>query len=103
MTVRVDATLDDLGDECRLVMIDVSAEKKIAAHALAVEREQQEFLARQPFMLWFKDPQGRLISANATLMENWAHFAQDASLEKIDFQSMPMQFSDHAMAEYAVS
>lgn len=103
MTVRVDATLDDMGDECRLVMIDVSAEKKIAAHALAVEREQQEFLARQPFMLWFKDPQGRLISANATLMENWAQFAQDASLGKIDFESMPMQFSDHAMAGFAVS
>jgi CRP-like cAMP-binding protein len=92
MVVRVDATLDDLGDECRLVMIDVTEERKTAAQALAVERQQQELLAKQPFMLWFKDPQGRLISANASLVQDWQHFAQDAALEKVDLQSMPMPF-----------
>ncbi|PUE43921.1 helix-turn-helix domain-containing protein [Limnohabitans sp. Hippo3] len=92
MVVRIDATLDEMGDECRLVMIDVTEEKKIAAHELALERQQQERLARQPFMLWFKDPQGRLVSANASLLEDWQHFAQDAALEKIDVQSMPMTF-----------
>jgi PAS domain-containing protein len=92
MVVRIDATLDEMGDECRLVMIDVTEEKKIAAQELAMQRQQQELLARQPFMLWFKDPQGRLISANASLVEDWRHFAQDAALEKIDFQSMPMPF-----------
>lgn len=103
MTVRVDATLDDMGEECRLVVIDVTQEKKMAAQALAMEREQQELLAKQPFMLWFKDPQGRLISANSTLIENWEHFAQDASLEKIDFQNIPMSFSHQASAGFAVS
>lgn len=93
MVVRVDATLDEMGDECRLVMIDVTEEKKTMAQELAMERQQQELLASQPFMLWFKDPQGRLISANATLLEDWRHFAEDAALEKIDFQSMPMPFS----------
>nr|WP_315136282.1 helix-turn-helix domain-containing protein [uncultured Limnohabitans sp.] len=92
VVVRVDATLDELGDECRLVMIDVTEEKKITAQELAIERQQQELLATQPFMLWFKDPQGRLISANATLVQDWRHFAQDAALEKIDFQSMPTPF-----------
>ncbi len=92
MVVRVDATLDDLGDECRLVMIDVTEERKTAAQALALERQQQELLAKQPFMLWFKDPQGRLISANASLVQDWQHFAQDAALEKVDLQSMPMPF-----------
>ncbi|KAI9549788.1 hypothetical protein GHT06_007464 [Daphnia sinensis] len=88
----IDATLDEMGDECRLVMIDVTEEKKIAAQELALERQQQERLARQPFMLWFKDPQGRLVSANASLLQDWQHFAQDAALEKIDVQSMPMTF-----------
>lgn len=92
MVVRIDATLDEMGDECRLVMIDVTEEKKIAAQELALERQQQERLAKQPFMLWFKDPQGRLVSANASLLEDWQHFAQDAALEKIDVQSMPMTF-----------
>ena len=93
MVVRIDATLDEMGEECRLVMIDVTEEKKMAAQELARERQQQELLARQPFMLWFKDQDGRLISANSTLIEDWRHFAQDAALEKVDFQSMPVSFS----------
>jgi PAS domain-containing protein len=92
MVVRIDATLDEMGDVCSLVMIDVTEEKKIAAQELAIQRQQQELLARQPFMLWFKDPQGRLISVNASLVQDWRHFAQYAALEKIDSQSMPMPF-----------
>jgi PAS domain-containing protein len=93
MVVRIDATLDDMGEECRLVLIDVTEEKKMAAQELERERQQQELLARQPYMLWFKDQDGRLISANSTLIDDWRHFAQDAALEKVDIQSMPLGFS----------
>lgn len=93
MVVRIDGTLNETGDECRLVMIDVTEEKKMAAQELAMERQLQEMLAKQPYMMWFKDPQGRLISANASLLEDWRHFAEDAALEKIDGQSLPMSFS----------
>jgi CRP-like cAMP-binding protein len=92
MVVRIDATLDEMGEECRLVMIDVTEDKKQMAQELARERQQQEWLARQPFMLWFKDQDGHLISANSSLIEDWRHFAQDASLEKVDLQSMPVNF-----------
>ena len=93
MVVRVDATVNEMGDECRLVMIDVTEEKKMAAQDLAMERQLQELLAKQPLTMWFKDPQGRLISANASLLQDWRHFAEDAVLEKIDGQSLPMSFS----------
>jgi CRP-like cAMP-binding protein len=93
MVVRIDATLNETGDECRLVLIDVTDEKKLAAQELAMERQLQELLAKQPFMMWFKDPQGRLISANASLLHDWRHFVEDSALEKIDGQSMPMSFS----------
>jgi len=93
MVVRIDATLNEDGDECRLVVIDVTQEKIMAEQKLAIERQQQELLAKQPFMLWFKDQEGRLISANATLVDDWSHFAAEASLEKVDFQSMPVGFS----------
>ena len=48
-------------------------------------------------MLWFKDQDGRLISANSSLIEDWRHFAQDASLERVDFQSMPLGFSGQGL------
>jgi hypothetical protein len=97
MVVRIDATLDDMGEECRLVLIDVTEEKKMAAQELERERQQQELLARQPYMLWFKDQDGRLISANSTLIDDWRHFAQDAALEKVDIQSMPLGFSGQSL------
>lgn len=96
MVVRIDATLDEMGEECRLVLIDVTQEKKRVAQELERERQQQEWLARQPFMMWFKDPNGRLISANASVVDDWQHFAADASLERIDWQSMPVHFAGSA-------
>jgi hypothetical protein len=97
MVVRIDATLDDVGDECRLVMIDVTQEKRQVALELARERQQQMQLATQPYMLWFKDPQGRLVSANAHQMEDWPHFVSDAMLEKVDFKGMDIHFRDPAL------
>ena len=103
MVVRIDATLNETGDECRLVLIDVTDEKKLAAQELAMERQLQELLVKQPFMMWFKDPQGRLISANASLLQDWRHFAEDAALEKIDGQSLPMSFSHPSGPGFAPS
>ncbi|MEK7344574.1 MAG: helix-turn-helix domain-containing protein [Pseudomonadota bacterium] len=97
MVVRIDATLDEMGEECRLVLIDVTQEKKLAAQALERERQQQELLAKQPFMLWFKDQDGRLISANANLVQDWRHLAADAALEKIDLPSQPFHVQGRAV------
>ena len=92
--VRIDATLDDEGDECQLVLVDVTQEKREMAERLAREREQQEMLVKQPYMVWFKDPEGHLISANANLIDNWQQLAQPGRLEKVDVQSMPWNFAD---------
>jgi CRP-like cAMP-binding protein len=94
--VRIEATLDDEGQECQLVLIDVTQEKREAAQKLAREREQQEMLVKQPYMVWFKDPEGHLISANANLIDNWHQLAQPGRLEKVDAQSMPWNFFDRS-------
>ena len=96
ITVRVDATLDDEGEECQLVLIDVTQEKREAAQKLAREREQQEMLVRQPYMIWFKDPEGHLISANANLIESGHPLVQPGRLEPVELPSMPWNFFDRA-------
>jgi CRP-like cAMP-binding protein len=78
MVVRIDATLDEQGDECRLVMIDVTDERNQAEQQRGNERQHQEILARQTLALWFKDQDGRLISANASLLADWDLFSADA-------------------------
>lgn len=94
LILRIEATLDEDGQECQLVLIDVTEERRAAAETLERERQQQEMLAKQPYMLWFKDPQGHLISANARLIENGYGVLDGAGLEKIDAQSMPWYFSN---------
>jgi CRP-like cAMP-binding protein len=97
--VRIDATLDDEGDECQLVLIDVTQEKREMAERLDRERQQQEMLATQPYMVWFKDPQGHLISANANLVDNWRDSAASAQLEPVDAQSMPWHFAVQSLQQ----
>ena len=99
MVVRIDATLDDEGDECQLVLIDVTQEKREMAERLERERQQQEMLATQPYMVWFKDPQGHLISANANLVDNWRDSAASAQLEPVDAQSMPWHFAVQSLQQ----
>ncbi len=93
MVVRIDATLDEEGQECQLVLIDVTQEKREVAQTLERERLQQEMLARQPYMMWFKDPQGHLISANAKLIDKTAYPGANTQLEKVDIANMPWSFS----------
>jgi PAS domain S-box-containing protein len=78
MVVRIDATLDEQGDECRLVMIDVTEDNQKVAHQRDMERQHQEILARQTLALWFKGQDGRLISASASLLADWDLFSADA-------------------------
>jgi hypothetical protein len=78
MVVRIDATLDEQGDECRLVMIDVTEDNQKVAHQRDMERQHQEILARQTLALWFKGQDGRLISTSASLLADWDLFSADA-------------------------
>lgn len=82
MVVRIDATLDEQGDECRLVMIDVTEDNQKVAQQRDMERQHQEILARQTLALWFKGQDGRLISANASLLTDWDQFLADAVKDK---------------------
>lgn len=63
-TVRIEAVADENGQECRMVVIDLSAERQ--AEKLLAEREHylRTLLDNFPFMAWLKDDQGRFLAAN---------------------------------------
>ncbi|MGV0958649.1 MAG: helix-turn-helix domain-containing protein [Limnohabitans sp.] len=101
MVVRIDATLDEEGDECQLVLIDVTQEKREIEQRLALEHQQQAMLATQPYMVWFKDSEGHLISANSNLIETWRDSAGATQLEKLDAQSLSASFSAQSMPAHS--
>lgn len=63
-TVRIEAVSDENGQECRMVAIDVSAERQ--AEKLLAEREHylRTLLDNFPFMAWLKDDQGHFLATN---------------------------------------
>ena len=92
MVVRIDATMDEQGDECRLVMIDVTEEKAKVEQQRALERQHQEILDRQTLALWFKDQDGRLISAHASFLADWDLFAADALKSQVSAPALPSNY-----------
>lgn len=103
MVVRIDATLDERGDECRLVMIDVTEERKKAEQQRDTERQHQGILARQTLALWFKDQDGRLISANASLLADWDQFSAGALKSKPAPTGLVSTYLTNGMAFSATS
>jgi len=98
MVVRLDATMDEQGDECRLVMIDVTEEKAQVKLQLATERQHQEILDRQTLALWFKDQDGRLISANASFLADWDQFAADAVKAQVPSPALASTYLSKTLA-----
>jgi hypothetical protein len=82
MVVRIDATLNELDDGCRLVMIDVTQEKRMADMAMAQERLHQEALAKQSFKIWFKDHDAQAKSDHLNWFNEWCDADTLSALER---------------------
>lgn len=69
--VRIQAVPGESGEECRMVVMDITAEK-LAEKALNL-REQylRTVLNNFPFLVWLKDEQSRFLAVNAPFAENF--------------------------------
>lgn len=86
LIVRIEAVPDESGQECRMVLIDITAEK-LAEKAL-VEREQYQraLLDNFPFMVWLKDERSRYLAGNAALAAEFGLPSPAALVGKTDFE-----------------
>jgi hypothetical protein len=73
-------------------MIDVTEEKAKVEQQRALERQHQEILDRQTLALWFKDQDGRLISAHASFLADWDLFAADALKSQVSAPALPSNY-----------
>lgn len=88
-TVRIEAVADESGRECRMVVIDVSAEKQTARALAEREQYQRALLDNFPFMVWLKDQQGRYLAANAPLVKELGYSSAEALVGRTDFDVFP--------------
>jgi diguanylate cyclase (GGDEF)-like protein/PAS domain S-box-containing protein len=83
--VRIEATPNEGGDECRMVVIDISAERA-AQQALAVrERYLRAILDSFPFMVWLKDEQSQFIAVNAPFATKFGWPSTESLVGRNDF------------------
>jgi diguanylate cyclase (GGDEF)-like protein/PAS domain S-box-containing protein len=83
--VRIEAVPDESGQECRMVPIDISAEKKYEQKLSERDQYQRALLDNFPFNVWLKDEQGRFLAVNAPLATELGLPTADALVGKTDF------------------
>lgn len=84
--IRVEATTDESGRECRLIAIDITAEKEAQKAQQAREEYQRALLDNFPYKVWLKDEQGRFLAVNAPFAESqgWASVSEAIGLTDFD-------------------
>ncbi len=87
--VRIEAVPDESTSECRMVVMDVTAEKLAERAVTLREQYQRALLDNFPFMVWLKDEQSRFLAVNAPFAENHGWSSVDIPVGKTDFDISP--------------
>jgi PAS domain-containing protein len=69
--VRLQAVADEEGQECRMVMIDISAGQPTQTDAFKSNAYEGLILENVPFMLWVKNKQGRFVTFNPLFAQHY--------------------------------
>lgn len=98
-TVTIEAVPDENGEECRMVVIDVSPARQ--AQKALQEREQylRTVLDNLPFMAWLKDKQSNFITVNAPFAANVGWPSADALTGRNDFDITTPELAESYQAE----
>jgi PAS domain S-box-containing protein len=83
--VQIEAVSDEGGQECRMVISDVTAQRH-SEYALR-EREQyrRALLNNVPFLVWLKDDQGRFLAVNRPFAAQFGWPSAESLVGKTDF------------------
>jgi diguanylate cyclase (GGDEF)-like protein/PAS domain S-box-containing protein len=97
--VRIEAVPDEDGRECRMVVTDISTEKR-AEMALQVREEyQRAVLDNFPFMVWLKDAESRFLAVNKPFVDAFSLVSADSVSGKTDFDITPLELAKLRRAE----
>ena len=83
--VRIEGVPDDSGEECRLVVLDITAARQAEASLREREQYQRAVLDNFPFMVWLKDQQSRFLAVNTPFAEMFGKASPDALIGLSDF------------------
>jgi PAS domain S-box-containing protein len=97
--VGIEAVADESGRECRMVVIDISAEKQAERALFERDQYQRALLDNFPFNVWLKDEQGRFLAANTPLAIELGWPSAEALIGKTVFDVFPRRRAETYHAE----
>lgn len=97
--VRIEAVPDESTSECRMVVMDVTAEKLAERAVTLREQYQRALLDNFPFMVWLKDEQSRFLAVNAPFAEIHGWSSVDIPVGKTDFDISPPEQAETYRAD----
>ncbi len=97
--VRIEGVTDESGEECRIVVIDISA-AMLAERALR-EREQYQraVLDNFPFMVWLKDPQSQFLAVNTLFAQTFGQPSAESLVGRTDFDIVSRETAEAYRAD----
>jgi diguanylate cyclase (GGDEF)-like protein/PAS domain S-box-containing protein len=98
-TVRIEAVPDESGVELRMVVMDLSVEKRAIQALHEKEGYQRALLDNFPFMVWLKDEQSRYLAVNELFAKNFGGASADSPVGKTDFDITSHELADAAQAD----
>jgi len=98
-TVRIEAVPDENSRECRMVVMDISAETEAARVLNERDGYQRALLDNFPFMVWLKDEQSRYLAVNATFAGNYGWSTSEMPVGKTDFDIATRELAEKYQAD----
>jgi diguanylate cyclase (GGDEF)-like protein/PAS domain S-box-containing protein len=83
--VRIEGVPDESGEECRLVVLDITSARQAEAHLREREQYLHAVLDNFPFMVWLKDAQSRFLAVNKSLADTFGKASTDELIGQSDF------------------
>ncbi|HXE36862.1 MAG TPA: PAS domain S-box protein [Azonexus sp.] len=97
--VRIEAVPDENGDECRMVVMDISAAKKAEKALQEREQYQRAVLDNFPFTVWLKDSQSRFLAVNTPFAATFGKPSADALIGQSDFDIFSREIAESHRAD----
>ncbi|WP_234421596.1 diguanylate cyclase [Parazoarcus communis] len=97
--IRIQAVTDDDGHECRMVILDITAERLAEEKVRERDYYQRALLDNFPFMVWLKDEQSRFLAVNTPFAKNYGWGCAADLVGKTDFDTTTPSLAESYRAD----
>lgn len=97
--VRIEAVSDEDGQECRMVVMDLSKEKRAEQALQEQDQYQRALLDNFPFLVWLKDSESRFLAVNTPFAHNYGFAAAADLVGSTDFDTTTRELAERYRAD----